>query len=145
MGLMIPLMLAPAKRPCGTCPYRRDVPSGVWDEEEYEKLPEFDRSTQAQPPSVFMCHQQDGHLCAGWAGCHDMDNSLGLRMAAVMGRITPEEFDKTLDYVSPVPLFETGQQAAEHGRAAIDAPDPKARKAIATLTRKRAAKKGTRK
>nr|WP_280343300.1 DUF6283 family protein [Nocardia neocaledoniensis] len=28
----------PAPRPCVSCPYRRDVPSGVWDFGEYEKL-----------------------------------------------------------------------------------------------------------
>lgn len=24
--------------PCETCPYRRDVPSGVWSADEYRKL-----------------------------------------------------------------------------------------------------------
>ena len=75
-------MKAPAKNPCGSCPYRRDVPSGVWDESEYHKLPEFDKPTAEQPPRVFMCHQDNDRLCAGWVACHDMDESLGFRINA---------------------------------------------------------------
>ena len=54
----------PAKRPCGSCPYRRDAPSGIWSREEYEKLPEYDKPTAYQPPQVFMCHRNAGCLCA---------------------------------------------------------------------------------
>lgn len=53
---------APAKNPCGSCPYRRDVPSGIWSEEEYDKLPQYDLPTGDQPPNVFLCHQQNGRL-----------------------------------------------------------------------------------
>lgn len=41
--------------PCSSCPYRRDVPSGVWHREEYEKLLQYDDSTEILP--AFMCHQ----------------------------------------------------------------------------------------
>lgn len=33
------MTLKPPKVPCGTCPYRRDVPAGIWHGEEYAKLP----------------------------------------------------------------------------------------------------------
>lgn len=120
----------PAKNPCGSCPYRQDVPSGVWVREEYEKLPQYDGETMSQPFGVFMCHQQDGHLCAGWVGCHDMTQNLGLRMAAGSGNLSIKEFDKTLDYVSPVPLWSSGREAHDHGIADVDEPSDKAVKII---------------
>src|SRR5476649_1940723 len=112
----------PAPAPCGSCPYRQDVPSGVWSEEEYAKLPEFDKSTGEQPPSVFCCHQQPGRLCAGWVGVHEMKHNLGLRLADAMGAMEPDEVDATLAYETSVPLFASGAEAAEHGRAEIAEP-----------------------
>jgi hypothetical protein len=47
----------PASNPCGSCPYRRDVPSGVWDAAEYEKLPRYDGPMADQPARLFLCHQ----------------------------------------------------------------------------------------
>lgn len=127
----------PASRPCGSCPYRRDVPSGVWAPEEYDKLPPYDRPTGDQPPTAFYCHQQDGRLCAGWVGCHDMQESLGLRLALAHSRLTAEEYDVALDYVSPVPLWSSGAEAAEHGKAEIITPGVAARKAIDKLQARR--------
>lgn len=94
------------------------MPSGVWAAQEYALLPRFDRPTWDQPPTVFMCHQDDGRLCAGWVGCHDMEESLGLRVACARGEMTPAGVEATRAYVSPVPLFESGAQAAAHGVAA---------------------------
>lgn len=128
---------APAARPCGSCPYRRDVPSGVWAENEYDKLPAYDRATQLQPPGAFFCHQQDGRLCAGWVGCHDMHNSLSLRLVVSHGLISVEDYEAALDYESPVPLWATGTEAAEHGRAEIEAPSERTRRTITRLERKR--------
>lgn len=121
---------APAKNPCGSCPYRKDVPSGVWAPEEYDKLPMFDGPTSDQPPAVFYCHQQNGRVCAGWAGCHDMTQNLGLRIAVSMGKLTPEEYDAVVDYESPVPLFESGAAAAEHGLRDLFSPSEKAQRVI---------------
>lgn len=126
----------PAPRPCESCPYRRDVPSGVWVAEEYAKLPAFDRPTAEQPPGLFLCHQQDGRACAGWAGCHDMDASLALRFAAIFG-VPAETLEAIYDYVSPVPLWPSGAAAAAHGLAAIDAPPADAERLIDKLTRRR--------
>ena len=96
-------MLEPPKRPCGSCPYRRDVPSGIWSAEEYDKLPEYDGETWEQPPGVFMCHQRDGRLCGGWLQTHDADHLLALRIA----RVAPSAYD----YASDVPTFSSPRAA----------------------------------
>jgi hypothetical protein len=126
----------PAKNPCGSCPYRRDVPSGVWSEEEYEKLPTFDGPTFEQPPSVFLCHQQDGRLCAGWTAVHDMDESMGLRIACSTERITPEDMDAIRDYTTTTPLFASGAEAAAHGMEEVFTPGEDAAKVIRKLKRR---------
>lgn len=131
-------VLPPAARPCGTCPYRRDVPSGVWHPSEYAKLPDYDQPTGDQPLGVFMCHQQDGRVCAGWAGCHDMTHTLAVRVGAAAGHLTTDTVNTLLDYTTPTPLFTSGTEAAEHGLADVNSPDHGARRAIDTLTRKRA-------
>ena len=132
------------KRPCGSCPYRRDVPSGVWASEEYDKLPPYDNpETAKQPMKAFYCHQQDGTLCSGWVGCHDMAESFGLRIALLTGHITPEAYEEAIDYVCPVPLFATGAEAAAHGKAKIESPDAQAIRTIDKLTAKRRAPRST--
>lgn len=122
-----------SKAPCGTCPYRRDVPAGIWAAEEYEKLPRYDGDTMQQVLNeafgLFFCHQNDGHLCAGWAGCHDTHHLLALRFNPVD--------PSTFDYVSPIPLFGSGLEAAEHGLSGIEAPDGAALLAIAKLEARR--------
>jgi hypothetical protein len=129
----------PASSPCGTCPYRRDVPSGVWDAGEYAKLPDYDAPTALQPPGLFLCHQADGRVCAGWVGCHDSEELLALRLAALQG-MNPQELAATRAYTSPVPLFGSGKEAAEHGLARINDPDPMAWRAIRRLAPKIAAR-----
>jgi hypothetical protein len=91
---------------------------------------------------VFLCHQHDrnddrARVCAGWAGCHDGDHLLALRVAASDGGITAETADAIRDYVSPVPLFASGDEAAAHGMREIRRPDPAARTAIGKITRNR--------
>lgn len=59
----------PAPSPCSSCPYRRDVPSGLWGANEYAKLRDYDNPTWAQPPGIFQCHQtgaddDKARLCA---------------------------------------------------------------------------------
>lgn len=123
----------PAKSPCGTCPYRRDVPAGIWDKTEYEKLPRYDGSILDQVLSdaggLFMCHQQNGHLCSGWVGCHDMRDNLAVRLQ----QVDPSTFD----YESPVALFASGAEAAAHGMSEIDEPGRRARTAIDKIQRRR--------
>jgi len=76
-------------------------------------------------------------VCAGWAGCHDGDELLALRAAVRQGVMTAEVAEAVRDYVSPVALFRSGAQAAEHGLAQLAAPDPEAVEAIAKITRVR--------
>lgn len=126
----------PAKNPCGSCPYRKDVPSGVWAAEEYDKLPAYDNETASQPPNVFFCHQQDGRLCAGWVAVHDMDHSLGFRIACAIGVIPREDQEAVLDYTTTTPLFASGEEAAEHGKAEIDAPSERASRTVERILKK---------
>ena len=130
-------MRVPARRPCGSCPYRCDVPSGVWDRDEYAKLARYDGETWDQPPSVFLCHQQDGRICAGWVGVHDMPESFGLRVAAIQGLIEIDDLDEIYAYQTDVPLFASGAEAEAHGLREVGRPGPAACEMIATLERKR--------
>lgn len=130
------MILPPASTPCGSCPYRKDVPSGVWEVEEYEKLPAYDHDTADQPIGVFHCHRQDGRVCAGWAGCHDMSHALAIRFAAADGRLAGEALDAVLDYETSMPLWASGAEAAEHGLARVNDPDLDARRVIDKLKQK---------
>lgn len=127
-------MKLPAAAPCGTCPYRTDVPSGVWDPTEYAKLPGYDEDTPYQPTQVFLCHQVDGRICAGWAGCHDMTRALGVRIALSTGDLPVEHADALMDYTTGVELFESGRAAAEHGMREIEHPSHRAIRGIAKIT-----------
>ncbi|MFI1585749.1 DUF6283 family protein [Embleya sp. NPDC020630] len=132
----------PAPRPCDTCPYRRDVPSGIWAPEQYAKLPPYDAPTPAQPAALWQCHVIDrdapgARVCAGWVGCHGGDDLLALRLALLDGRIDADTRWAAIEYTSPVPLFGSGAEAAAHGLADIDLPGAAARAAIDKITRTR--------
>jgi hypothetical protein len=127
-------------RPCGTCPYAMATPSGVWAPEEYDKLPEYDRDTWAQPPAVFMCHTGDAstRVCKGWVACHGY-GLLAYRLAVAAGRLraSPDDFD------CPVPLHPSGAAAADAGRKEIASPSTHALRAIRKLLTSRAVRRGT--
>lgn len=125
--------LTPPKEPCGSCPYRKDVPAGIWTEDEYQKLPPYDRETWAQPRALFMCHQNDGCLCGGWVACHG-NELLALRIAGFLGTVDPA----ISDYHPKADLFASGQEACDHGIAGIEDPDAAARRKIEGLMRQRA-------
>ncbi|WP_084223516.1 DUF6283 family protein [Kitasatospora cheerisanensis] len=132
----------PAPRPCDSCPYRRDVPSGIWADEEYEKLRRYDRETPYQPAAIFSCHQNDkgspaSRICAGWAGCHDASSLLALRVAVAGGRLTVAAYEATIGYESPLPLFTSGNEAADHGRADLEAPGRRAVRFMDKIARTR--------
>jgi hypothetical protein len=133
----------PAPRPCTSCPYRQDVPSGIWTADEYAKLTAYDEPTYAQPARLFLCHQHDRddgrvRICGGWAGCHDGDHLLALRVAVSSGEIAAETADAIRDYASPVPLFPSGAKAAAHGMRETRSPGPDACAAIDKIIRNRA-------
>lgn len=131
--------IKPPVRPCGSCPYRRDVPSGLWDTTEYEKLLKYDDMEDPSTYNIFLCHQQDGCACAGWVATHDMENSIGLRLAVAQGIVT--DWEGFVDYQTDVPLFDSGAEASEHGMREIDNPSPEGRRAIDRL-RAKAYKRG---
>jgi hypothetical protein len=123
--------------PCGSCPYRRDVPSGIWEQGEYDKLLKYDGKMADQAVAgafgVFMCHQRDGNLCGGWLACHGADNLLAMRIACAKGSLDASVFD----YKTDVPVFRSGRAARKHGIRAIDNPKPRAKRMMAGLLRKR--------
>lgn len=121
---------------CGSCPYRRDAPSGLWAAEEYAKLPDYDNGIGDQLAAgalaAFFCHQRDGSVCAGWLGHRDPLDLLAVRIGLADGRL-----DRVCaDYTSAVSLFETGAAAAAHGMTEHDDPGRRARGMAANLTRK---------
>lgn len=120
-----------ARSPCPSCPYRRDVPSGIWDSSEYEKLPDFDGEIIDQVMNnafgLFMCHQQNGCLCSGWIATHGPANLLALRIQPVD--------ESVWYYESPVPVFSSGAEAAAHGMAEIEDPGRASRQMVAKLER----------
>lgn len=107
-------------QPCAACPYRKDVPSGVWELDEYLKLIKYDSETWAQPTQVFACHATPEFLCNGWAVCHSNRGGdhelLALRLHQ---ESVPERLEKT-------PLFNSGTDAAIHGLRDIAKPSRKA-------------------
>lgn len=113
---------------CSACPYRCDVPAGVWSEEDYAKLPPYDVETFDQPTAGFACHATPDHLCHGWAvvGGHDL---LALRLASLGG--------PGLQIPTPsTDLWETHTQAAEHGLSGVAEPGAEAVEVGQRLIRK---------
>ncbi|MGW9031740.1 DUF6283 family protein [Streptomyces sp. NPDC055722] len=132
----------PGRRPCKSCPYRVDVPAGIWAPEEYDKLTAYDAPTWGQPVALFQCHQSDrdsqaARICSGWIGCHDAENLLALRLGLLDGRIDAAIYQDCVAYVSPDPLFASGSDAAAHGRSGISEPSEEARQLIAKISRRR--------
>lgn len=118
---------------CPACPYAISTPPGIWHESEYEKLRRYDEDTFAQPAGVFMCHQKNGNICAGWVAVHGSE-LLGLRMAFSRG---------DLEY--PLPeiqgeFYESGNEAADAGLLGVMEPSVAAVKAIGKIERSRSKK-----
>ena len=125
--------VTPRPRPCASCPFRKDVPSGLWHPTEYAKLARYDAPIHAQPAAVFLCHQGDGHACAGWLGHRDPADLLAVRVGIIDGRVDPS----CAEYTTDVPLFESGAEAAMHGVRDVRDPSPEAIQAIDKVTRVR--------
>jgi hypothetical protein len=127
-------MLTVAKRPCKSCPYRKDVPSGVWAPHEYDKLPAYDGLTALQDPRAFQCHLGNEKVCAGWLACHGTDGPnalLAMRLVGFFSRVDPKLFN----YRTDVELFASGAEARAHGLRDIEQPDEAAQKTVAKLIR----------
>jgi Family of unknown function (DUF6283) len=121
-------------KPCSSCPYRRDVPSGVWDYDEYEKLRPYDAETPQQPFNGFSCHATPEYYCNGWALCH---TSRGHTYDLIALRFDPETAGGELPEPH-VPLFGSAAEAADHGQRECAAPGDGAVAAIEKLTRQHA-------
>lgn len=135
----MPKCRAPRPNPCASCPYRRDVPSGIWSAEEYAKLPAYDGEITEQAAAgafaLFDCHQTDGSLCAGWVGHRtEPADLLAVRVGLADGRVDPD----VGEYRTDVPLFASGAEAAAHGRSGIADPSAAAVRAISKVVRVRA-------
>jgi len=131
----------PRPRPCASCPYRCDVPSGVWAADEYDKLARYDGETFDQSPQPFACHQGSNtvELCSGWvAHSGEPGELLAIRIGILNGSIDPA----TADYTTDVPLFTSGAEAAAHGKRDILNPSEKAANTIDKVTRVRALRGG---
>ena len=115
--------------PCTACPYRCDVPSGVWAASEYEKLRPYDEPTGEQPFAPFMCHATPEHMCHGWAVVHgNRGHEYDLLALRMRGNPPIPE--------SAVPLFASGNEAADHGQAEIETPSTETLETVDRLLRK---------
>ena len=123
-----------APRPCASCPYRQDAPSGFWQEHEYNKLLAYDGDIPDQlfkgATATFGCHQRDGNLCAGWVAAHGATNLLALRLQQ---RKVPR---RTWNYKTDVPVFSSGAEARAHGMRDMEQPGEKALRLMEKLAMK---------
>jgi len=116
-------------RPCSACPYRRDVPSGVWAPEEYDKLRPYDEPTMGQPAAGFACHATPEFYCHGWAVVHSARDHAFELLALRFDRHGWPPPD------SGVPMFGSAAEAADWGQRDADDPDEAAQLAMDKLTR----------
>ena len=123
------------KTPCASCPYRADVPAGIWHADEYAKLPAYDGDIPEQSSAkTFFCHQTGREICAGWLGHRDHPTDL---LAVRLGLANGDLDDSIADYSTGAELFGSGAEAAAHGISGIEDPDPRARQTISKILRLR--------
>lgn len=111
--------------PCRFCPYRKDVPAGIWHPGDYKRLPAYDRRTAEQPEAAFACHKRPEQMCGGWAHHANYDTLALTILVIVRRRFTAEQGHQISAYSSPVPVFDSHTAAAEHGLAGCE-DDPSA-------------------
>ena len=116
--------------PAQLAPIAKMSRAALWQEHEYDKLVEYDKPTGEQPYMPFGCHATPEHLCHGWAVVHSNRGNeydlLALRIFPPPSGI-PEQV---------VPLFASGQEAADWGMRDIENPSDEALDAIDRLGRK---------
>lgn len=120
------------KRACGSCPYHRDTPSGVWAADHYQLLATYDEQPGQTPAlATFHCHQENATgrptVCRGWLSTHR--DSVAVRLALCMGKLQPADVP-----TQPEPdYYGTGTEASLAGLAEIDAPSPEAQRLMDKL------------
>jgi hypothetical protein len=123
-----------AAEPCNSCPYRKDVPSGVWSPEEYQKLPTYDENVPEPAFAAFLCHQTNlagkQTACRGWLSVHK--NSIAVRLAVLTGQVTVKQ---VLAKVR-AKLYRTGAAACRAGMKHVKHPTIQARLLIMKLRKK---------
>lgn len=129
-----------ASIPCGSCPYRRDTPPGIWDAAEYERLRDFaDKPNGIPSLGVFLCHQspfsRSNAVCRGWLSVER--ESIAVRLALIKGIVTQNQVEAEVR----VPLYTTGAEAAAAGLAGVEAPGRAAQRVIRRLIEKKARRK----
>jgi hypothetical protein len=103
----------------------------VWSYDEYEKLRPYDLPTGDQPLAYFACHATPDSICNGWAVCHtNRGNEFDLLALRLRGA------DYSMIPAESVPLFDSGNDAADHGQADITDPSDEAVAAVEKLQRK---------
>lgn len=133
-------------QPCESCPYRKDVPSGVWAPSEYRKLLDYDRPTGEQPLEPFACHTSPDWFCTGWLVCHGAKPKRGYELLSI--RFVESFKGVRVRIPRPeavVPLFASGEEAALHGMKGIARPPRAARDMIAKLITTRVKRQQNRK
>ena len=115
--------------PCKFCPYRKDVPSGVWSSSEYEKLLRYDNETMYQPMHRFACHNDPELACTGWLAVSMQSNHAHESLAL---RIRPVDVSS---FAPDTEFFQTHTEACVHGLRDIDNPSQEAEDAMIVLGR----------
>jgi hypothetical protein len=95
-------MLFETKKPCASCPYRKDATPGMWDPYEFQNLKRQDRNELGG--AMFGCHKfrnkpETASVCAGWF--LDQKNrgfpSIQLRLYMITKKLTEEQIDSVTD------------------------------------------------
>lgn len=113
-----------AKEPCSSCPYRKDVLSGLWHPSEYAKLPAYDDGV-SWSLGTFLCHQTNATgrktVCRGWLTV--AADSIAVRIAILKGEVAVEQRDAPV----ATPLHKSGAAACAAGMRGVRRPGRKAR------------------
>lgn len=82
--------LTAPNRPCGNCPWRRDVAPGEFSAERYKVLA---ASAYDLSPVIFQCHKSTDEkpvACAGFLS-RGANHNLSVRLAYSTGRLEPKD------------------------------------------------------
>jgi len=76
------------RKPCGSCPYRKDAPLRLWHPSEFENLLENDEDTLRG--HLFACHATkkapEQSVCAGWLLDQDRRGLPSIQLRLVLNR-----------------------------------------------------------
>ncbi|MEC3995225.1 DUF6283 family protein [Actinacidiphila sp. DG2A-62] len=103
------------RRPCGNCPWRKDVEPGEFPASRYEELRVTSEQREGHEPGIgaplFACHKTpEGReiACAGWLAAVG-HRHIGVRLAVAQRRLPPEVLHPGDDWPE---LFDTYDEMA---------------------------------